>query len=69
MNGKVVASDVVSMFLVISSLSRDIGKVDLKPSSWERVACLGTISKEPRVDSTSFDDLFSSSIVSAGIET
>ena len=52
-NGKVLAKEVVSMFLVTLSISWQVGKVVLKPFSICKVACLGMISNAPKLDSSS----------------
>ena len=65
--GKVVAREVLSMFLVIDNLSMPNGAEERNPFSWSRVACLATIIKDPKVDSTCLVNWFSSSTETAGI--
>ena len=60
LNGKVEASEVVSMFLVMYNLSCPNGVVDLKPSSICKVAVLGKIKIELRVVISIFAASFSS---------
>src|SRR3989344_7945574 len=54
-NGKVEASDVVSIFLVIQSLSSPIGIVDLNPSSICKVVVFVIRRIDERVDISFFD--------------
>ena len=60
LNGKVEASDVVSIFLVIYNLSCPSGVVDLNPSSICSVAVLDKIKIELSVVISFFADSLSS---------
>jgi len=67
--GKVVAKEVVSILRVIINLSMQVGMVVLRPSSICKVACLATMSREPKVEITSLVTLSNSSNDLAGIVT